>query len=128
MLIREELAYRRVPVANANGLDMLSPTLKYGTDEQQDEHLLGSPYRASWCQGYSEPEAGSDLTHLEDHGQRDAKEYVVTIKIWTGHAVQADWMILLARTDLESEGQQKAQPADGLLDETPGVEIPRSGP
>ena len=109
MLIREEFAYRRVPMCNANGLDMLSPILlKYGTDEQKDAHLVKiARMEEMWCQGYSEPEGGSDLTHLKTTAIRDGEEYVVNgSKIWTGHAMHADWMILLCRTDPEQKGSK----------------------
>ena len=60
-----------------------------------------------WCQGYSEPDGGSDLTHLKTTAIRDGEEYVVNgSKIWTGHAMHADWMILLCRTDPEQKGSK----------------------
>ncbi|ORA40208.1 hypothetical protein BST20_06470 [Mycobacterium branderi] len=107
MLIREELSFRRVPIANLNGLDMLAPILlELGTEEQRQEHLpkIASMERL-WCQGFSEPEAGSDLTSLRTTARREGDHYVVNgSKIWTGHAMHAEWMILLARTDPESRG------------------------
>ena len=126
MLIREEFAYRRVPMCNANGLDMLSPILlKYGTDEQKDEHLVKiARMEEMWCQGYSEPEGGSDLTHLKTTAIRDGEEYVVNgSKIWTGHAVHADWMILLCRTDPEQKGSKGLSLLMVDLMNTPGVDI-----
>jgi acyl-CoA dehydrogenase len=101
MLIREEFAYRRIPLVNANGLDMLGPVLlHFGTEEQKAEYLPGiANVTTMWCQGFSEPEAGSDLTSLRTTAVRDGDEYVINgSKIWTGHAVRASWMILLART------------------------------
>ena len=77
-----------------------------------------------WCQGYSEPEGGSDLTHLKTTAIRDGEEYVVNgSKIWTGHAVHADWMILLCRTDPEQKGSKGLSLLMVDLMNTPGVDI-----
>jgi alkylation response protein AidB-like acyl-CoA dehydrogenase len=126
VLIREEFAYRRVPVGNANGLDMLSPILlRYGTEEQKAEHLVKiARMEEMWCQGFSEPEGGSDLTHLRTTAVRDGDEYVVNgSKIWTGHAVHADWMVLLCRTNPEERGSRGLSMLMVDLRNTPGVEI-----
>jgi alkylation response protein AidB-like acyl-CoA dehydrogenase len=102
VVLREELAYRGAPVLNFHGTNMVGPTLMlYGTDEQKDEHL---PKIASceviWCQGYSEPGAGSDLASVQTRAIRDGDEYIVNgQKIWTSLAHRADWIFLLARTD-----------------------------
>ena len=77
-----------------------------------------------WCQGYSEPEGGSDLTHLTTTAIRDGDEYVVNgSKIWTGHAMHADWMVLLCRTDPEEKGSKGLSMLMVDLHNTPGVEI-----
>ena len=126
MLIREEFAYRRVPMCNANGLDMLSPILlKYGSDEQKDEHLVKiARMEEMWCQGYSEPDGGSDLTHLKTTAIRDGEEYVVNgSKIWTGHAMHAHWMILLCRTDPEQKGSKGLSLLMVDLRDAPGIQI-----
>nr|MDT0664268.1 acyl-CoA dehydrogenase family protein [Micromonospora sp. DSM 115978] len=126
MLIREELAYRRVPIANANGLDMLAPILlQLGTEEQKRAHLPKiALMEETWCQGFSEPEAGSDLTSLRTTARRDGDHYVVNgSKIWTGHAMRAEWMILLCRTDLETRGSQGLSLLMVNLEETEGVTI-----
>jgi acyl-CoA dehydrogenase len=126
MLIREELAYRRVPIANANGLDMLAPILlELGTEEQKEAHLSKIGLMEElWCQGFSEPDAGSDLTSLRTTARREGDYYVVNgSKIWTGHAMHASWMILLARTDLESRGSRGLSLLMVNLEETPGVAI-----
>ena len=126
MLIREEFAYRRVPMCNANGLDMLSPILlKYGSDEQKDERLVKiARMEEMWCQGYSEPDGGSDLTHLKTTAIRDGEEYVVNgSKIWTGHAMHAHWMILLCRTDPEQKGSKGLSLLMVDLRDAPGIQI-----
>jgi acyl-CoA dehydrogenase len=124
MLIREEFAYRRVPLANMNGLDMLGPTLlMFGTEEQKAKYLPGiANVTTAWCQGFSEPEAGSDLTSLRTSAVRDGDHYVINgSKIWTGHAVHADWMILLARTLEGSTGSRGISMILVDMANTPGV-------
>jgi acyl-CoA dehydrogenase len=124
MLIREEFAYRRVPLANANGLDMLGPTLlMFGTEEQKEKYLPGiAACTTQWCQGFSEPEAGSDLTSLRTTAVRDGDHYVINgSKIWTGHAVHATWMILLARTLEGSTGSRGISMILVDMENTPGV-------
>jgi alkylation response protein AidB-like acyl-CoA dehydrogenase len=100
--MREEISYRRAPILNANGLNMLGPILMlYGTEEQKKRHLPGiAKAEVMWAQGYSEPNAGSDLASLQTRAVRDGDEYVINgTKIWTGHGLNADWIFVLARTD-----------------------------
>ncbi len=102
VVLREELAYHRAPVLNFHGTNMVGPTLMlYGTDEQKEQHLPRiARCELIWCQGYSEPGAGSDLASLQTRAIRDGDSYVVNgQKIWTSLAHRADWMFLLARTD-----------------------------
>jgi alkylation response protein AidB-like acyl-CoA dehydrogenase len=102
VVLREEISYRRAPILNANGLNMLGPVLMlYGTDEQKRQHLPGiAGCDVMWAQGYSEPNAGSDLASLQTRAVRDGDEFVLNgSKIWTGHGEHADWIFVLARTD-----------------------------
>ncbi|HJP41786.1 MAG TPA: acyl-CoA dehydrogenase family protein, partial [Dehalococcoidia bacterium] len=101
-VFNEELAYNRVPGPDFIGINYVGPTLMlYGTEEQKSEHLpaiLGG--EKAWCQGYSEPSAGSDLASLQTRAIREGDDYVLNgQKIWTSGAHRADWMFLLARTD-----------------------------
>ncbi|GIW17049.1 acyl-CoA dehydrogenase family protein [Tepidiforma sp.] len=102
-IMNEEFAEAGVP-ANVGGFGvmMIGPTLiEHGTEEQKEEHL-GKILRGEviWCQGYSEPGAGSDLASLQTRAVRDGDDYVINgQKIWTTGAQFADWMYMLVRTD-----------------------------
>lgn len=84
------------------GITMLGPLLqKYGTKKQQEKYLPGIlSGETYWCQGYSEPEAGSDLAALRTSAVLDGDHFIVNgQKIWTSLAHEADMMFLLVRTD-----------------------------
>ena len=101
-IFNEEMANSRAPQAGGMGVQMIGPTLiLYGTDEQKKEHLPKiTSGEVQWCQGYSEPGAGSDLASLQTRAVRDGDDYVINgQKIWSSGAHQADWMFMLARTD-----------------------------
>jgi acyl-CoA dehydrogenase len=91
------------------GIWMLGPVLlKYGSEEQRREHLPRMARgETRWCQGYSEPEAGSDLAGLRTRAVLDGDAYVVDgRKIWTTHANLSDWTFCLVRTDPEAPKHQ----------------------
>jgi alkylation response protein AidB-like acyl-CoA dehydrogenase len=91
----------RAPLGG-HGLTMIGPAiLEFGNDEQCLEHL---PRMVSgeikWCQGYSEPGAGSDLASLQCRAVEDGDDYIINgSKLWTSGADQADWIFCLVRTD-----------------------------
>ncbi len=102
-LLTEEL--RRINARPAHlgmGISMIGPALlEFGTEAQKQEHL---PKIARgeiwWCQGYSEPNAGSDLASLKTSAVEDGDEYIINgQKIWTSGADNADWIFCLVRTD-----------------------------
>ncbi|MEM1434216.1 MAG: acyl-CoA dehydrogenase family protein [Pseudomonadota bacterium] len=104
----EELARAGAPGLIPLGLRMLAPVLfKYGTPEQKDYYLprmlSGEHY---WCQGYSEPGSGSDLSSLKTMAVADGDDYVINgTKIWTTHAQFADHIFCLVRTSTEGKPQ-----------------------
>ncbi|MEE9199652.1 MAG: acyl-CoA dehydrogenase family protein [Dehalococcoidia bacterium] len=101
----EEWYYRGAPGIDIFGIELLSPTLMiHGTEKQKREHLGGiARGEVVWCQGYSEPESGSDLASLSTRAVEDGDDYVINgQKIWTSYAQYADWMFILARTDTDA--------------------------
>lgn len=120
----EECVSANTPTLLGFGLGMVGPLIiQYGTKEQRDRFLpkiLSG--EESWCQGYSEPNAGSDLASLNLRADRDGDDYILNgQKTWTSGAHRADWIFLLART---SQQGKKQQGITFLLADmkTPGIE------
>ncbi len=106
-IVREEMARikARNPL-NSFGISMLGPALlKYGTEEQKLDHLPKiARGEIRWCQGYSEPNAGSDLASLAASAEDAGDHYIVNgQKVWTSYADKADWIFCLVRTSKESK-------------------------
>jgi len=120
-----ELALAGTPHPSPMGLKMCAPVIMaFGTDEQKAQHL--PPILSSdiwWCQGYSEPGAGSDLASLKMSAVRDGDDYVLNgSKIWTTHAQWADWMFCLVRTSTEGKPQNGISFLLLRMD-SPGIQI-----
>ncbi|MFT4265257.1 MAG: acyl-CoA dehydrogenase family protein [Nocardioides sp.] len=125
VIYQEELARARVPGPLGTGLGIVAPTIiMFGTDEQK-ERWLRPMLRGDtvWCQGYSEPGAGSDLPSLRTAARRDGDHYVVTgQKVWTSHAGDADAFFTLVRTGTP-ESRQKGITYLVIDAHAPGVEV-----
>ncbi len=108
--VREEMwALHEPRGAQYMGVNWVGPTImRHGTPEQQRRHLPTiARGEVIWCQGFSEPNAGSDLASLQTAARRDGDGWFVSgQKIWTSYATMADWCFLLART---SRGEKKQQ-------------------
>lgn len=121
----EESALAGAPRANIPSLDLLGPVIvEFGTDAQKAELLprilSGEDW---WCQGFSEPQAGSDLAGLQMRAVRDGDHYVVTgTKLWTSWAHMANKIFCLVRTS--ADGPKQAGISFLLVDmEQPGVTV-----
>jgi len=124
-VLAEEMAKQKLrPPLIGFGLEMIGPLLlQVGSEEQKREHvprIVRGEIR--WCQGYSEPGAGSDLAGLQTRAVRDGDDYILNgQKVWTSYGDKADWMFLLVRTDTM---QKHGGITFLLMDmETPGVQV-----
>lgn len=124
-IFEEEASLAGAPRIVPFGLAMLGPVLqKFGSQEQKDHYLPrildGTDW---WCQGYSEPGAGSDLASLKTRAVRDGDHYVVNgQKTWTTLGQHANWIFCLVRTDTECKPQEGISFL--LIDmNTPGVTV-----
>jgi acyl-CoA dehydrogenase len=125
-VLHQELARLELPPGLTGfGLSMIGPTLlQYGTPEQKEEHIPKiTRGEIRWCQGYSEPNSGSDLASLQTSAVRDGDDFVINgQKIWTSGANLADMIFMLVRSD--NSGKKQAGITFILVDMAdPGVEV-----
>ena len=107
-IFERELALNSAPRLTIFTTNMIGPTIiEFGTEAQKKQFLPGMlTADVWWCQGYSEPNAGSDLASLQCRADRDGDEYVLNgTKIWTSAGHMADWMFGLFRTDSSGKKQ-----------------------
>ncbi len=109
-VLSQEMAKLRLPPPLTGfGLTMIGPTLlRFGNEEQKREHLPRiCRGEIRWCQGYSEPDAGSDLASLATRAVRDGDHFVVNgTKVWTSYADLSDWIFALVRSDPDAVKQE----------------------
>lgn len=122
----DEMALAHVPEPLTFNVDMVGPVIARFGDEEQKRRFLPATANLDiwWCQGFSEPDAGSDLASLRTRAVRDGDEFVVNgQKTWTTQAQHADWMFALVRTDPDAPRRQ-AGISFLLVDmRSPGVEV-----
>ena len=125
MIYSEEMAYHRAPGKDIQGVGFIGPCLMiHGTEQQKLDHLRPiSEGKVNWCQGFSEPESGSDLASLSTRAVEDGDDFVITgQKIWSSGAHVSDWCHLLARTDPDAPKHRGI--TYFLIDmKTPGVDV-----
>jgi alkylation response protein AidB-like acyl-CoA dehydrogenase len=126
VIFHEEYARADAPArVNHLGEELLGPTLiALGTEEQKKRFLPGIvDVTELWCQGYSEPGAGSDLAGVRTKARLEGEEWVIDgQKVWTSLAQQADWCFVVARTDPDSRRHAGLSYLLVPLDQ-PGVEV-----
>ncbi len=126
VIINEEMNYRCAPGLDFGGVGMLAPALMvYGNEEQKKEHLTKiAAGDVVWCQGWSEPEAGSDLPNMQTRAVEDGDDYVINgQKVWTSLAHHADWCFLLAKTDPNVQPKHRGITFFLVDFKTPGITV-----
>ena len=125
-IFTEELAYNECPGYDIFGVGMIAPTLLiYGSEEQKRTFLppIGRG-EIMWCQGLSEPDAGSDLASLKTTAVKDGDYYVLNgQKVWTSGAHLADWGLVLVRTDPNTPVKHRGLSFFFVDMKTPGITI-----
>jgi len=125
-IIAEEFSNAQVSTGlGGQGISMLTPVLlEMGTEEQKQQFIKPTIHgEMIWCQGYSEPSAGSDLASLTTKAELDGDEWVINgQKIWTSTAHLADWIFCLVRTEPEAPKHQGISFLLFSMD-TPGIDI-----
>jgi alkylation response protein AidB-like acyl-CoA dehydrogenase len=125
MVFAKERADAEAPPLSPMGVGMIGPTLIQNGSEAQKDFFLRKTQSSEifWCQGYSEPNAGSDLASLQMRANDDGDHFICNgVKTWSTYAHVADWMFCLVRTSAEARAQQGITFL--LIDtKSPGVEV-----
>lgn len=128
VILKEEMSKAGAPPLGLcmMGLQWVGPAIiEYGTEAQKKKFLpdiLDSKYQ--WCTGYSEPQFGSDLASLQCKAVRDGDEYVVNgQKIWTSLAAWSSWIILLTRTEFNTEDKHDGITCLLVEMNSPGIQV-----
>jgi alkylation response protein AidB-like acyl-CoA dehydrogenase len=125
-IFQAECVRANAPSLSPFGLNMVGPLMiQYGTDEQKNRFLpkilAGEEI---WCQGYSEPNAGSDLANVQLRADKDGDDYILNgQKTWTSHAQYADWIFLLCRTNSAGKKQEGISFLLADIHNTEGIEV-----
>jgi len=126
-ILAEEFAAARAPLGLVNqGTSMFVPTLlEHGTEEQKHAWIAPTLHgEMVWCQGYSEPEAGSDLASLKTSAREDGDDFIINgQKIWTTTAHGADMMFALVRTELDAPNRYLGISYLIISMDSPGIEV-----
>ena len=126
VVLNEEMAYHRVPAID-DGVSMLGPVLMIHGTEEQKSYFLNRIAQADieWAQGYSEPDAGSDLASVQTRAVEDGDDFIISgSKIWNQAYSGTDWMFMLVRTDPDAPKHRGI--SFMLVDmKTPGITINR---
>ena len=123
---REEMQLASVPEPLAFNTSMIGPVIAQFGNQEQKERFLAKTANLDiwWCQGFSEPDAGSDLASLRTTAVREGDEYVVNgQKTWTTLGQYADWIFCLVRTDPTAEKKQRGISMLVFPMDTPGVTL-----
>jgi alkylation response protein AidB-like acyl-CoA dehydrogenase len=126
MIFLEENQLAPAPEVSSFNITMIGPVLiQFGTEEQKRRFLARAANIDDWwCQGFSEPGAGSDLAALKTAAKRDGDDYVVNgQKIWTSTAHHADWCFCLVRTDPAAKKRQEGISFLLIDMKTPGITV-----
>jgi acyl-CoA dehydrogenase len=115
----------RPPLLGSGALLLAPMLLRFGSEEQKRQHLPPiAQGEVRWCQGFSEPGAGSDLASLRMRAQPDGDEFVLNgQKTWTSFATVADWIFCLARTDPDAAVRQQGISLFLIDMRTPGITV-----
>lgn len=125
-IFAEECVRANTPGLSPFGLSMVGPLIiQYGTPEQKERFLpqiLAG--EETWCQGYSEPNAGSDLANLQLRADKDGDDYILNgQKTWTTYAQYADWIFVLCRTSSDGRKQEGITFLLADVKNTEGIEV-----